>query len=123
MAYKFENYGDVNPIDDDGLFIAKDDERKDSRCYMVVSIRMYDDEDKTKWLYEEAYIDLDDFTKKQIDEATEGIDMAEPMSDVNLVYYLIQYNGCYQLSGYQHDPMTSRQEVIDELAKWGIIET
>ena len=121
MAYKFENYGDVNPIEHGGLFIAKDEERKNSKCYMVIDISKFDDAEET-WCYEECYIDLDDVTAVQTVQAYEGLDLlSRPTTDIDFVALLIQHHKCYAFGGYENSTMSGENATKEKLKEWGII--
>jgi hypothetical protein len=112
---KWENFGDVNPIEHGGTFVLYDNEIQ-GRRYYVISLSSYIDGEE-KWGIIDAYIDLDDEwieweSIKSIMETPEDADDKVLATDV------MEYYGTH-LTG-QMLVLQPKNEVIDYLTGRGI---
>jgi hypothetical protein len=118
---KYVNYGDENPIEHGGLFIARDEEIKSSPCFYVIEVNPLPDLEDT-WVIWESYIDLNDVTQEQLSSALEEYDeeFFSNMDEETVVSALIQYFGHTTFSDGTQTVITGRDEVIKDLKERGI---
>jgi hypothetical protein len=118
---KYVNYGDVNPVEHGGLFIALDEEVGEGNCFYVVEINKFDDIDDS-WLFQDSYIDLNDVSEQQYKEASDGIDFAEDETDsARRVSYLVSYFGHNTFSDGHEQVIKGEEDLKEELLSYGII--
>ncbi len=110
---EWKKYGDVNPLEHGGLWVAHDTEIE-GRCYYVIGLNPIDGENK--WRFIDGYIDLDD-TWIDWNEVRVSMDTPTNASDEMLAV------DCYHYYGNQigdESLLDNRGAIINELVRLGI---
>lgn len=106
---KWENYGDINPIEHGGMFV-KYDSQIGGRCYYAVSLTYIEGEGK--WLLIDGYIDLDD-DWIEWDKIKDTMDTPDNADDEYLATDVMHYYGGH--IGDEH--LLDREEEVREFLK------
>jgi hypothetical protein len=115
---KWENYGDVNPIEHGGMFVLYDEEIE-GRCYYVIEVNSEIDGEE-KWAIIDGYVDLDD-DWIEWDSINETMDSPSDADDKRLVTDVMHYYGTH-LSNGKMEIIDNREMVIEYLTNRDISE-
>jgi hypothetical protein len=115
---KYVNFGDVNFMENDGFWIARDDEIIGSACYYIVTLDRLEDSEEFKYLVSNGYIDLSDnwFDTQSV---YSSYDIEENSSDADKVKALVSYYGINDFCG-QITRLSSTLEAIEYLESYDI---
>lgn len=113
---KWENFGDVNPIEHGGIFVKKDIEINSDTCYYIVK-NVYDEDGEKHILYD-LYIDIsDDWIEKE--SVMDYIGMTKENFDP--IFYAIGCTEYYNYLEFQGDRTECNEEELKrELSKRNI---
>ena len=111
---EYENYGDLNPIEHGGIFIAVDKEYGQGNCFYVIEVNPLADEEDS-WLMEESYIDLRDVSDQQMKDALDGIENLQYDDKKYIVSCVISYFGHTTFSDGKERIIKGEKKLLEEL--------
>jgi hypothetical protein len=114
---KYENYGDVNPVEHGGLYIK--DDLDFENCFYIVEFNPIDDAENT-WMFWESYLDLEDVSQAQLEDAVDGTVNSPEYNKHMLVSDIINYYGHTTFSDGKQKLIEGEEKLLDYLAKFDI---
>lgn len=116
ITMNWTNYGDVNPIENGGIF-TKEDSEEFPNCYYIVRVNIDEDKEET-WFLDDMYVDLNNTEWAEWDSVNSYSDIDSNASDIDKVIALTSYYGSAEFG--QTLSIEGENEVIQKLKDFGI---
>lgn len=122
MALQYKNFGDVNPIEHGGLFIAKESENLLDLDFHVIEVSKFDDEDD-RWLVQQSSINMQDVSTEELCEVSN--EFREEFGKIGFKYddyvaCVIRHFGHTKYSDPDTRIIEDKNELIEYLTDCGI---